>query len=193
MSNLSEDSKSSTHYLSDTNRFDVSSTNFRRRAFARNVESVDCLYRLGNESNFCCLLMLLSATYTGQVLMSNLPCFTFFRRQKTNKPSMIKLKTTEEMEMECIAKLRKQTKHHIKVNENSMKKAILCPSVNAVRASATTLTRPQEFHFQTDKRLKQHPMTTRTDQQHDLNGEDCEKGFRNSLRQHPPSPVRNTL
>ncbi len=42
-------SKSSTHYLGDKNRFDVSSkgpssgishTNSRRRAFARNVESV---------------------------------------------------------------------------------------------------------------------------------------------------------
>ena len=119
-------------------------------------------------------------------------CFTSFRRQKTNKPSMIKLKTTEEMEMECIAKLRKQTKHHIKANENSMKKAILCPAVNAVRAGGTSLTRPHEFHFQTDKRVKQHPMATRADQQqqHNLNGEDCEKEFWNSLRQHPPSPVR---
>ena len=48
----SEGSKSSTHYLCDKNRFDVSSkgpssgisvnyhTNSRRRAFARNVESV---------------------------------------------------------------------------------------------------------------------------------------------------------
>ena len=111
------------------------------------------------------------------------------KRQKTNKPSIIKLKTTEEMEMECIAKLRKQTKHHIKANESSMKKAILCPAVNAVRASGTSLTRPHEFHFQTDKRVKQHPMATRADQQqHNLNGEDCEKEFWNSLRQHPPSP-----
>ncbi len=48
---MSEGSKSSAHYLSDTNRFDVSSkgpssgismnhTNSRRKAFARNVESV---------------------------------------------------------------------------------------------------------------------------------------------------------
>ncbi len=47
---MSEGSKSSTHYLGDKNRFDVSSkgpssgisvgTNSRRRAFARNVESV---------------------------------------------------------------------------------------------------------------------------------------------------------
>jgi targeting protein for Xklp2 len=121
-----------------------------------------------------------------------------FRRQKLNKPSMIKLKTTEEMEMECIEKLRKKTKHHLKANENSMKKAILCPKVNAAFArraggQSSQLTRPHEFHFQTDKRVKQHPMETRAaaDQQHNLNGEDCEKEFWNSLRQHPPSPVRN--
>jgi hypothetical protein len=106
---------------------------------------------------------------------------------------MIKLKTTEELEMECIAKLRKQTKRHIKVNENLMKKAISCPAVNAVRANGTSLTRPQEFHFQTDRRVKQHPMTTRADQQPDLNGEDIEQEFKNSLRQHPPSPVRKIL
>ena len=92
--------------------------------------------------------------------------------------------------MECIAKLRKQTKHHIKANENLMKKAISCPAVSAVRAGPN-LTRPQEFHFQTDRRVKQHPMTTRADQQPDLHGEDVEKEFWNSLRQHPPSPVKN--
>ena len=41
-----------------------------------------------------------------------------------------------------------------------MKKAILCPAVNAVRASTRPLTQPQEFHFQTDKRPK--PMTSQT-------------------------------
>ena len=110
------------------------------------------------------------------------------RRQKTSKPAMIKLKTTEELEMECIAKLRKQTKHHIKVNENLMKKAISCPAVNAVRAGAS-LTRPQEFHFQTDRRVKQHPMATRSEQTVETNGDDSEKAFWNGLRQHPPSPV----
>lgn len=103
---------------------------------------------------------------------------------------MIKLKTTEEMEMECIAKLRQQTKRHIRANERLMKKAMSCPKANTVRAANTTLTRPQEFHFQTDKRVKQHPMTTRADHQEpDVNGDDAEKGFWNSLRQHPPSPV----
>ena len=46
LSSVSEGSKSSTHYLSDKNRFDVSSKgpssgiSVGRRAFARNVESV---------------------------------------------------------------------------------------------------------------------------------------------------------
>ncbi len=55
---VSVGSKSSTHYLSDTNRFDVSrkGPSSKRRI---------CLYRLGSEWNFCCLLMLSSATYTG--------------------------------------------------------------------------------------------------------------------------------
>ncbi len=51
---ISEGSKSSTHYLSDKNRFDVSSKGpssgisvERRKAFARNVESV--FNRLGSE------------------------------------------------------------------------------------------------------------------------------------------------
>ena len=106
---------------------------------------------------------------------------------------MIKLKTTEELEMECIAKLRKQTKHHIKANENTMKKALSCSKVNTARANGASPTRPQEFHFQTDRRVKQHPMATRADQQHDLNGEDVEKVFWNTLRQHPPSPVSKNI
>ena len=57
---VSEGSKSSTHYLSDTNRFDVSS---KGPSSKRRI----CLYRLGSEWNFCCLRMLLSATYTGHV------------------------------------------------------------------------------------------------------------------------------
>lgn len=97
---------------------------------------------------------------------------------------MIKLKTTEEMEMERIAKLRKKTRHHIKANESSMKKAISCTSYHPVRNN-TDLTQPQEFHFETDKRVKTHPMSTRAD--------DAEQEFLKSLRQHPPSPVRSRV
>ena len=51
---VSDGSKSSTHYLSDKNSQRI------------------CFYRLGSELNFCSLLMLLSATYTGYVKMYRL-------------------------------------------------------------------------------------------------------------------------
>ena len=106
------------------------------------------------------------------------------RRQKTNRPTMIKLKTTEEMEMERIAKMRKQTRQHIKANESSMKKAITSTSYHPVRMTAG-MTQPQEFHFETEKRVKPHPMTTRCD--------DASREFLKSLRQHPQSPVRHSF
>ncbi|XP_046842645.1 targeting protein for Xklp2-like isoform X2 [Xenia sp. Carnegie-2017] len=109
------------------------------------------------------------------------------KRQKTNKPTMIKLKTTEELEMECIAKLRKQTKNHIKANENMMKKAFSCTSVKPVKTNCISLTQPQEFNFQTERRIKQNPEIS--NQSSDTVSEDVEKGFWNSLRQHPPSPT----
>lgn len=105
------------------------------------------------------------------------------RRQKNSRPAMIKLKTTEEMEMECIAKMRKQTRQHIKANESSMKKAITSTSYHPVRVT-TGMTQPQEFHFETEKRVKPHPMTTRSD--------DTSKEFLKTLRQHPQSPVRHS-
>lgn len=104
------------------------------------------------------------------------------KRQKTGKPTMIKLKTTEEMEMERIAKMRQTTRKHIKANETSRKKAIACTSYHPVRMNAE-LTRPEEFHFETDKRVvKPVPVVaTRVD--------DASMEFLKSLRQHPPSPT----
>lgn len=59
-----------------------------------------------------------------------------------------------------------------------MKQAIKAGSYMPVRCM-TNITKPKEFQFATDTRVKEHTMHTRSDSQ---------KPFENQLRKHPPSP-----
>ncbi|XP_077982460.1 targeting protein for Xklp2 homolog [Glandiceps talaboti] len=88
-------------------------------------------------------------------------------------------KSSEELEMEKIAKLRHQLVERRRVAEESMKKSQTSSGHAPVR-SERTCTHVEEFHFATDDRLKSHSMTTRSDAK--------ERDFKSSLRSHPPSP-----
>ena len=103
---------------------------------------------------------------------------TFYRRLRS-KPGQAK-KTTEDLELEKINKLREETKVNLKKNTSYLKKALAAVSYGPTR-SATEITKPVEFHFATDSRIKPHPMV--------LRNQNAEKDFQDQLRKHPPSPV----
>ena len=67
----------------------------------------------------------------------------------------------------------------MKNNETIMKQALRAGSYLPSR-SACPVTKPIEFQFNTDSRVKDHSMQTRSD---------VNKPFESQLRQHPPSPV----
>ena len=62
-----------------------------------------------------------------------------------------------------------------------MKKALSAQPYMPYRSVEDNLTFPEEFHFATDDRIKSVPKQ-----------EEKRKDFTETLRQHPPSPVRNS-
>ncbi|XP_078606623.1 targeting protein for Xklp2 homolog isoform X1 [Branchiostoma floridae x Branchiostoma japonicum] len=100
-------------------------------------------------------------------------------KRSYKRPGVVK-KTSEELELERIEQLREETRRQHQIAEESYKQAQASAGYHAARA-AVPLTKPHEFHFHTDERLKDHGMETRQDSKN--------KRFEDSLRTHPPSPV----
>ncbi|NXF40021.1 TPX2B protein, partial [Nyctibius bracteatus] len=93
-----------------------------------------------------------------------------------------KLKSSEEQELEKMQQLQREVMELRKKNEESLKAAI-AGAGQPVKRAVSQVTKPVDFHFCTENRIKQHmesqPVT-----------EYKEVDFAAELRKHPPSPGR---
>ncbi|XP_039219792.1 targeting protein for Xklp2 isoform X2 [Crotalus tigris] len=99
---------------------------------------------------------------------------------KTRGASM-KGKSTEMLELEKMQKLQQEVVELRRKNEESLRVAIAGPG-HPVKA-ASHITKPMDFHFCTDERIKQHSEGQPAAEYKELD-------FTAALRKHPPSPSR---
>uniref|UniRef100_A0A670ICK0 TPX2 microtubule nucleation factor n=1 Tax=Podarcis muralis TaxID=64176 RepID=A0A670ICK0_PODMU len=101
---------------------------------------------------------------------------------KKQKRISSKGKSTEDLEVEKMQQLQQEVAELRRKNEDSLKVAIAGPG-QTVKKMVTHVTKPVDFHFRTDERIKQHgenqPAT-----------EYKEMDFKAALRRHPPSPIQ---
>ncbi|RMB95740.1 hypothetical protein DUI87_27853 [Hirundo rustica rustica] len=97
------------------------------------------------------------------------------------KPSS-KLKSTEEQELEKMQQLQQEVMELRKKNEESLKAAI-AGAGQPVKRPVSQVTKPIDFHFCTENRIKQNVETQPGNEYKELD-------FAAVLRKHPPSPVR---
>ncbi|XP_006812735.1 targeting protein for Xklp2 homolog [Saccoglossus kowalevskii] len=101
-------------------------------------------------------------------------------KRNFSKPGSQILKSSEELEMEKIAEMRHQLAQKRKQAMESKKMAESGQGCGPMRSEHKT-TKPMEFHFATDERIKTHGMETRSDTK--------SSNFVSGLRNHPASPV----
>ncbi|NWW33142.1 TPX2B protein, partial [Panurus biarmicus] len=100
---------------------------------------------------------------------------------KRTKPSS-KLKSTEEQELEKMQQLQQEVMELRKKNEESLKAAI-AGAGQPMKRPVGQVTKPIDFHFCTDNRIKQNVESQPGNEYKELD-------FAAVLRKHPPSPVR---
>ncbi|XP_074868025.1 targeting protein for Xklp2 isoform X2 [Carettochelys insculpta] len=93
-----------------------------------------------------------------------------------------KLKSTEDQELEKMKQLQQETMELRKKNEESLKTAIAGLG-QPVKKTSGQVTKPVDFHFCSDKRIKQRTETQPVNEYKELD-------FVAALRRHPPSPAR---
>ncbi|NXK48756.1 TPX2B protein, partial [Chauna torquata] len=93
-----------------------------------------------------------------------------------------KLKSTEEQELEKMQQLQREVMELRKKNEESLKAAI-AGAGQPVKRTVGQVTKPIDFHFCTENRIKQHVESQPENEYKELD-------FAAVLRKHPPSPVR---
>ncbi|XP_035199931.1 targeting protein for Xklp2 isoform X2 [Oxyura jamaicensis] len=93
-----------------------------------------------------------------------------------------KLKSTEEQELEKMQQLQREVMELRKKNEESLKAAI-AGAGQPVKRAVGQVTKPIDFHFCTDNRIKQHGESQPENEYKEVD-------FAAVLRKHPPSPVR---
>ncbi|NXI70349.1 TPX2 protein, partial [Anseranas semipalmata] len=93
-----------------------------------------------------------------------------------------KLKSTEEQELEKMQQLQREVMELRKKNEESLKAAI-AGAGQPVKRTVGQVTKPIDFHFCTENRIKQHVESKPENEYKELD-------FAAVLRKHPPSPVR---
>ncbi|XP_072735497.1 targeting protein for Xklp2 isoform X4 [Ciconia boyciana] len=93
-----------------------------------------------------------------------------------------KLKSTEEQELEKMQQLQREVMELRKKNEESLKAAI-AGAGQPVKRTVGQVTKPIDFHFCTEDRIKQHGESQ-------PGNEYKEVDFAAVLRKHPPSPGR---
>ncbi|XP_050763137.1 targeting protein for Xklp2 isoform X4 [Gymnogyps californianus] len=93
-----------------------------------------------------------------------------------------KLKSTEEQELEKMQQLQREVMELRKKNEESLKAAI-AGAGQPVKRTVGQVTKPIDFHFCTENRIKQHVESQPGNEYKELD-------FAAVLRKHPPSPVR---
>ncbi|XP_063281707.1 targeting protein for Xklp2 isoform X2 [Pelobates fuscus] len=102
-------------------------------------------------------------------------------------PTVLKRKTTtkqknsEEQELEKVQQLQQELLDRLRKNEESMKAAI-AGAGQPVKKTVLQATKPVDFHFRTDERIKRHPEEPSGDQYKEMN-------FEAVLRKHPSSPA----
>eukprot|EP00057_Strongylocentrotus_purpuratus_P035267 XP_798362.1 PREDICTED: targeting protein for Xklp2 homolog [Strongylocentrotus purpuratus] len=101
---------------------------------------------------------LVSKSFIPKLTLPSTP--TFMKRNNT-KPGA-QFKTAEQIEMEKIAGFRKQLAARKKQSQASYKMVQGSSAYHAVKAVVPT-TKPVGFTFETDQRIKEHPMATRQD------------------------------
>ncbi|NXN34854.1 TPX2 protein, partial [Rhinoptilus africanus] len=106
-----------------------------------------------------------------------------------SKPTMLKranvsgkLKSTEEQELEKMQQLQREVMELRRRNEESLKAAI-AGAGQPVKRAVGQVTKPVDFHFCTESRIKQHVESQPGNQYKELD-------FASVLRKHPPSPGR---
>ncbi|OXB78533.1 UNVERIFIED_CONTAM: hypothetical protein H355_013258 [Colinus virginianus] len=100
--------------------------------------------------------------------------------KRTNIAS--KLKSTEEQELEKMQQLQREVMELRKKNEESLKAAI-AGTGQPVKRTVGQVTKPIDFHFCTESRIKQH-VESQPEKEYK------EVDFAAVLRKHPPSPMR---
>ncbi|NWU96083.1 TPX2B protein, partial [Upupa epops] len=100
--------------------------------------------------------------------------------KRTNLPG--KLKSTEEQELEKMQQLQREVMELRKKNEESLKAAI-AGAGQTIKRTVGQVTKPIDFHFCTEDRIKQHRESQPGNEYKELD-------FAAELRKHPPSPVR---
>ncbi|NWS62320.1 TPX2B protein, partial [Chunga burmeisteri] len=93
-----------------------------------------------------------------------------------------KLKSTEEQELEKMQQLQREVMELRKKNEESLRAAI-AGAGQPVKRTVGQVTKPVDFHFYTENRIKQHVESQPGNEYKELD-------FAAVLRKHPPSPVR---
>ncbi|KFZ63777.1 Targeting protein for Xklp2-B, partial [Podiceps cristatus] len=93
-----------------------------------------------------------------------------------------KLKSTEEQELEKMQQLQREVMELRKRNEESLKAAI-AGAGQPVKRAVGQVTKPIDFHFCTENRIKQHVESQPGNEYKELD-------FAAVLRKHPPSPGR---
>ncbi|XP_048818801.1 targeting protein for Xklp2 [Lagopus muta] len=93
-----------------------------------------------------------------------------------------KLKSTEEQELEKMQQLQREVMELRKKNEESLKAAI-AGTGQPVKRAVGQVTKPVDFHFCTENRIKQH-VESQPEKEYK------EVDFAAVLRKHPPSPLR---
>lgn len=95
------------------------------------------------------------------------------------KPFAQKAKNTEEQELEKVQQLQQELAEVLKKNEESFKSALA--GDQPLKKVPIQATKPVDFHFHTDDRLKRHPNEQATEYK--------QVDFTAELRKHPPSPA----
>uniref|UniRef100_A0A8C5QD81 Targeting protein for Xklp2 n=1 Tax=Leptobrachium leishanense TaxID=445787 RepID=A0A8C5QD81_9ANUR len=96
------------------------------------------------------------------------------------KVDSVKLKNSEEQELEKVQQLRQELSERLRKNEESLKAAI-SGAGQLVKKPVTAVTQSVEFHFHTEERMKKHP-------EQQLGGQYKETDFAAALRKHHASP-----
>ena len=86
-----------------------------------------------------------------------------------------RMKSTEELELEKISQFKKDLSKKIEVNMESCRAALAGRKPEPVQASKPA-TKPEEFHFETDSRIKDHTLPA--------HGREQEGGFPAMLRKN---------
>ncbi|KAM8946633.1 targeting protein for Xklp2 isoform 2-T2 [Pelodytes ibericus] len=98
------------------------------------------------------------------------------------KTTMMKLKNSEEQELEKVQQLQQELTERLRKNEESLK-ASIAGAGKPVKKTVSQVTKTVDFHFCTDDRIKRHTEEPTGEQYKEVD-------FAAALRKHPSSPAQ---